>query len=456
VGGTFLDFTTGTPGGTCGNTLDGSNVLIKNLTCGGLNLGSSFSLIPEDPTPDGSTSLFALTCAVGGGACDGSCSGSVCNIGPTSTAPPVNSAGPDCTDVGCNFGTPLPIPSPSIPSLTTCELNTWASPASGTLDLSSGTSSTNVALSSDLYLTGNLTQPCPKCVAGLCDRGPRAGMACTATSSTGYTRDCPTGGVGSVATPCPPPGNPACAPTNCPCTPGGGQCCDGSHVGPIAISLTPLTTGTASATDPGGLFCPGQTAAQVGCFGSTACRTINESGVAAGPIFTGVPADATLASVFCIPATGEDLLDAVFGRPGPAAIALPGTFLVGQIDMTGLWTVSFDIGLVLDASFTQTGTALSSTLGSGTIDPASGIFHVETPVTCTRPVPPFEVQGISTIDATVSPDGLTFSGAWSTLARGGPPGYVCFQLVGSVQGVRAGASTTTTTTTVTTTTATTL
>src|SRR5262249_52711772 len=154
--------------------------------------------------------------------------------------------------------------------------------------------------------TGNVTQPCPKCVAGTCDRGPRAGMACTTTSSTGYTRDCPTGGVGSPASPCPGgPGTPSgCPADNCPCTPGGGQCCDGSHVGAIAINLSPLPTGTASATDPGGLFCPGQTATQAGCFGITACRTINESGVAAGPIFTGVPADATLASVFCIPATG--------------------------------------------------------------------------------------------------------------------------------------------------------
>src|SRR5262249_37496133 len=264
-------------------------------------------------------------------------------------------------------------------------------------DLTSGTSSTNVALSSALYLTGtvNLTQPCPKCVAGLCDRGPRAGMACTATSSTGYTRDCPTGGVGTPtslcpggqqpgngqtccsplcagngATPCSPangdadctaggtpgpcvsPGHcintPAtactrdadcggavgsCVPCNCPCTQGGGQCCDGSHVGVIAINLSPLTTGTASATDPGGLFCPGQTAtpprSQAGCFGITACRTINESGVAAGPVVTGGPADATPASGVFLPAPGFDpVYDATFGRPGPGAVSLPGTFLV--------------------------------------------------------------------------------------------------------------------------------
>ncbi|HKB37742.1 MAG TPA: hypothetical protein VKD72_14945 [Gemmataceae bacterium] len=150
-GGAFLEFTTGTPGGTCGNTLDGSNVLIKNLTCGGLNIGGGSSLVAEGPTPDGSISRFAL-----------SCTGSFCTIGPTSSAPPVDTAGPDCTDTGCNFGTPLPIPNPMIPVISTCVLNTWSAPASGTLDLTSGTSSTNVALTSDIYLTGNQTQPCPR------------------------------------------------------------------------------------------------------------------------------------------------------------------------------------------------------------------------------------------------------------------------------------------------------
>ncbi len=304
---TILDFTTGTPGGTCGNIKDGSAVLIKNLTCGGLNLGGGGSIVPEGPTPDGSISRFSLSCA-----------GPACTIGPTNTVPPVNTAGPDCTNTGCNFGTPLPIPNPAIPTITTCVLNTWASPASGTLNLSTGASSTSVPLSSDIYLTGNLSQPCPRCSAtgspgspgtGTCDRGPRAGMACTTTSSTGVTRDCPTGGA-----------NP---PTQ-PCTAGGGLCIDGSHVGVIGVNLTPLTTGSSSVTNGTGIFCPGQTGA--GCFGSPACRTITENGVPAGPVSTGVPTSATLASVFCIAATGNGLVDASANLPGPGAISLPGTF----------------------------------------------------------------------------------------------------------------------------------
>jgi hypothetical protein len=305
---TLLEFSTGMPGGTCGNTQDASAAVIKNLTCGGLNIGGGASIVPEGPTPDGSTSQFAL-----------SCTGSSCTIGPTSTAPPVNSAAPDCTDTGCNFGTPLPIPNPTLPTLTTCVLNTWSAAASGTLDLSSGASSTNVPLNSDVYLTGNLTQPCPKCSAtgtpsspgtGTCDRGPRATMACTTTSSTGVTRDCPTGGSDATH----------------PCTPGGGACIDGSHVGVIAVNLSPLTTGTASKTDPGGLFCPSQTTA--GCFASGSCRTITENGKAAGPVTTGTPATATLASVFCISATGNGTVDASANLPGPGAVSLPGTFLV--------------------------------------------------------------------------------------------------------------------------------
>jgi hypothetical protein len=151
-------------------------------------------------------------------------------------------------------------------------------------------------------------------------------MACTTTSSTGVTRDCPTGGVGDATTPCPPPGNPACAANACPCTAGGGNCCDGAHVGVIAVNLSPLTTGSAMQTNPGGLFCPSQTTA--GCFNSGTCRTITENGKAAGPVSTGTPASATLASVFCISATGNGTVDASANLPGPGAVSLPGTFLV--------------------------------------------------------------------------------------------------------------------------------
>jgi hypothetical protein len=313
---TVLDFALSVAGGTCGTAKDGSNATIKNLTCGGLNLGGGASIIPEGPTPDGSQSRFAISCA-----------GAACNISANTTVPAANTSTPDCTNTGCNFGTPLPIPNPLAGgALTVCVLNTWASPATGTLDLSTGTSSTNVPLTSDNYITGNLAQPCPRCSAtgtpaspgtGTCDRGPNTGGPCTTTSSTGLTRDCPTGGVAAGK----------------PCTPGGGACVDGSHVGPISVNLSPLTTGSATSTHADGLFCPGQGPAAgpghlAGCFGKTTCQSITENGSPAGVITPGSPSSATLASVFCIAGTGNGLVDASADLPGPGAVSLPGAFIV--------------------------------------------------------------------------------------------------------------------------------
>jgi hypothetical protein len=301
----ILDFANGTPGGTCGTATNASNTVLKNLTCGGLSIGGGSSTVPEGPTPDGSQSRFMLSCKD---------LNSVCTILPFTTPPAPNSTDPDCSTTGCNFGTPLPIPNGP---LTTCVLDTFEESASGTLDLTSGASLTNVKLVSDTYLTGNATQPCPKCSGsgspsspgtGTCDRGPRAGMACTSTNSTGYTRDCPTGGMDATH----------------PCTVGGGNCIDGAHIGPIHVDLSPLTTDSPNKSDAGGLFCPLQ--AHAGCFAHTDCTSITENGVAAGAVTLGAPAPATLASVFCIAATGNGIVDGAADLPGPGAVSLPGTY----------------------------------------------------------------------------------------------------------------------------------
>src|SRR5262249_9265396 len=186
------------------------------------------------------------------------------------------------------------------PSASTCALNTFRSPASGTLDLSTGAASTNVALVSDVYLTSNLAQPCPVCrsggvpvagspsspATGVCDRGPRATMPCTSTNSSGLTRDCPTGGS-SAATNC--PNGTGTSPCDCQAGfSGRDTCIDGAHAGPINAALgtptAPPTTGTAAKADGSGLFCPGQhptppnTSGKAGCFGQLTCRSITENG----------------------------------------------------------------------------------------------------------------------------------------------------------------------------------
>src|SRR5262249_33005995 len=172
-----LDFTLSAAGGTCGTTQDGSGATIKSLTCGGLDIGGGSSIIPEGPTPDGSISRFSINCC-----------GPGCTIGPTSTAPAVNVAGPDCTGVGCHFGTPLPLRNPSSPGLSVCGLTTGSAAPGGTLDLPRGPPSTTAAPTPDNSPPATPAQPCPRCSAtgtpaspgtGTCDRGPRATMPCT-------------------------------------------------------------------------------------------------------------------------------------------------------------------------------------------------------------------------------------------------------------------------------------
>ena len=147
-------------------------------------------------------------------------------------------------------------------------------------------------------------------------------MACTSTNSTGLTRDCLTGGVGTP-------------PNDCQAgVSGHDSCIDGVHVGPINVNLSPLGTGLASKTDPNGNFCTGQpsTPGTAGCFGTSAapfntlCTTINEQGAAA-PVVLNVPTAVTLSSVFCISATGSGTVNFAADLPGPGAVSLPGTYL---------------------------------------------------------------------------------------------------------------------------------
>jgi hypothetical protein len=129
-----------------------------------------------------------------------------------------------------------------------------------------------------------------------------------------------------------------------------------------------------------------------------------------------------------------------------------------QIDMTGTWSVTLSLGPPsgqrpppFEESFSQTGTALSSpSFGSGTIDPSTGVFHLEESVTCTQPIEPFEVHGTASLEGTVAPHGLAFSGSRSTiLPRGLEP--LCVPVILFATGERTGGTTTTTTTSSTTT-----
>jgi hypothetical protein len=223
----------------------------------------------------------------------------------------------NCSDTGCAFGPYLPIANAGS---STCVRNTFSSPATGTLDTLLGSFTGAFPLTSTVFLTANATLPCPHCVggtpgvtnSGTCQSAsqwssgagpsPDAGAACTPVNATGDSHDCD------------PPAAVALT--------------------PFAVNLDPITTGTAFRNGPS--FCPAQ--ANDGAFACNGTATalcpngaagmadyVDEVGSPAGPLGPGLN-PATLASVFCIPAAGNFVIDAAANLPGPGATSLPGTF----------------------------------------------------------------------------------------------------------------------------------
>jgi hypothetical protein len=276
--GTRFFFRTGLAGGICGEARSGGSggAILKNLTCGGLNIGGGASTVPEGPTPAGALTRFSLT----------GCNGLVasCAVGPTP-----NNGSNDCSDVGCPFGPPLSIANGP---LSTCVLNAFSAAASGTLDTSAGTFNGAVPLSSTVTVTGNNAEPCPPCSgmpgAGTCHAAAaNPGAACTGINAAGDAYECQP---------------------------------SGSTLVPFGVNLSPLATSTQSATGPS--FCPSQ--GTLGCFSQGSCDYYEERGVAAGVLSPGAKS-ITLASAFCIPKTGNILINGAADLPGPGAISLPGT-----------------------------------------------------------------------------------------------------------------------------------
>jgi len=201
-------------------------------------------------------------------------------------------------DANCFFGPPIPLGNPLSPATSTCIVNAIAQDVTGTADLLSGGSTANAALQARIYLTGNGTSPCPRCVAGVCTGGPRQGLACS-------------GGVGTKGTSLECPPDPL------------------QFIGTLPPTLA-LSTGTSTLANAGGLFCPGQSTP--GAFGRFSTKSIRETG---SPLLgsLGSPFSTVLAGVFCVPASGSDLVNALADLPGPAAISVPGTI---SVDVAGL------------------------------------------------------------------------------------------------------------------------
>jgi hypothetical protein len=256
------------------------------LACLDLGGGNAVN-VPPGPVVDGASNVFDLSAP-----------------NPQGVSNLLASAGTgqfDCTKENCFFGPPLPIANGG---LSTCVINVIETDASGIVNLCTGESSVDLPLFSRTHLTGNDTSPCPKCISGTCNAGPRAGLACTPVGTQLTTHDCPPDPGGLLA--------------------------------PFPVNLNPLSTAPVSKIAGDGNFCPGQAASPPaagfsGAFGfggqdagHPLAECIQENGTSAGDLTDGpVHMGAVLASVFCIPATGSVAIDGAADLPGPGGITLP-------------------------------------------------------------------------------------------------------------------------------------
>jgi len=214
-----------------------------------LNVGGGNSTVAEGPTPGNAETQMNIDCT-----------GTTCVVSGRTSAETGSAF--NCSDTGCPFGPWLPI---SNAGASTCVRNTFSTPASGTLEMSTGGFVGAFPLSSAVYLTANATLPCPLCVggqpgvanSGTCQSAaewssgagpsPDAGNACTPVNADGNTHDCG-----------PPP---AVALT------------------PFAVNLDPITTGISSFSNASGLFCPSQaTGGAFGCSGAGSPNAICPGG----------------------------------------------------------------------------------------------------------------------------------------------------------------------------------
>ncbi len=326
---------------TTGSITTDTNAMIA-LGAGCLYIGGGGSQVPGGVTPDNSESDFDLTLDCGGEIVIAAQTGSslTCTKGagpgkacindlstwPTLTScttdadcphtgagnPPTVAEGSCVDKPNCLFGPPLTIENGP---LSTCVVNTIGSDASGSLMPASSTQAqVTLPLRSHTFLRApGDTFPCPQCISNVCSSGPNMGNACETTSVTAQTSiDCPPPAAG------------------------------GGYLPEFKVNLEKLTTGTSSKSDAGGIFCPDQNT--FSAFG-TQNRTVRPDGdpnhppikvvnitetgsPAASDLSDNLPHDATLAAVFCIPATGNAIIDGAADLAGPGATSLPGTIQI--------------------------------------------------------------------------------------------------------------------------------
>src|SRR5437667_361109 len=199
-----VSFTTGVGSGTCGHLASDTSANFLSLNCGGLYFGGAGVGVPLPSTvPDQGKSFSKAACTgttltlsgtspteAGGNRCAGGsnhhnacttnadCPGGTCKF-------------LQCTNAGCLFGPPLPIPNRSHQGAATssCVINTITANAAGTADCTAGsTTGPNVPLSSGIFLDADL-------MAMRCSGGSTPGANCTGSGGCGTVQagSCPGG-----------------------------------------------------------------------------------------------------------------------------------------------------------------------------------------------------------------------------------------------------------------------
>ncbi len=370
---TRLQFTTAIGSGNCGVATKSDGTTFRTLACGGLYTGGGQQIFALPViTPDMGTSIAKVA----------SCASTSLTLAAASSGDTGSLR--TCTQAGCLFGAPLPVPNTNATALSSCVINSLAADLTVTADCASGAAALNVPIKGEIFITGDLLtdaahpgiQPCPLCEAGICHGGPNDGMGCTpgdSAQNTAYptSHDCPpppdrdamvmlsgpalltTGTMSKTAVNNTASGqvNVFCGfcrdinafgsgcfegdlvtpATGCPrnsgCTGAGApyRCCTGFGTGTCDQPSPKACTSNADCTDGSGTWpdCEQRDGGAFGPAGGTV-RTITETGSPAGNMTDRAGHAATLASVFCIPPTFNATLDAGFDLPGPGAVTYPG------------------------------------------------------------------------------------------------------------------------------------
>lgn len=363
-------FTSGPASGTCGTIYDAIGGVFDTVTCGGLYFGGGENAVPLPAiTPDLGETVVEFT----------SCVGQTATVGPTTSTDTGSKL--NCSDVGCFFGSPLPIPNAASTPTSTCLLVTVTVPISGTADCALGTQDISLPTQSAIHLTGDGEtdpgdsiagiQPCPLCSggdpmtpnSGSCIGGPNNGMSCTPASTNqggtalGYptSHDCPpepslligtipnnlrptTGTVTWTATPATnDSGSTASTQTRVfagycrdVALPGGTSSFDlDPNPGPFDTLFQQCWENGMALGPPCSEALNGAESCEQrdhGAFGpgGGAVRTITVTGSPAGPVVDGAPHAQKLVTNFAVPPTFDATVDAAANLPGPGTLALTG------------------------------------------------------------------------------------------------------------------------------------